>query len=66
MKRISSFLLAACLIFPTIGCSSEKTEPAAPAAETESSEAAAPAEGAETPAEGAETPAEGAAEAPAE
>ena len=54
MERIISLLLAVCLIFPMIGCSSGETESTAPATEAESTEAAAPAETAEPAAEEAD------------
>jgi hypothetical protein len=48
MKRISSLLLAVCFSFSVVGCGSSESEPAAPASQPESSEAAADGSGTAT------------------
>ncbi len=53
MKRISELLLVVCFSFSVIGCNSSDSEPAAPATQAESSEAAATAEGSGTATEDA-------------
>jgi hypothetical protein len=53
MKRISDLLLVVCFSLAIIGCSSNESEPAAPATQAESSEAAATAEGSRTETEDA-------------